>query len=239
MRFADISVDNRSFPGERRPLSRASVSRDTRRKWIDFVKDHVGQSTDLASIGESAALGLAQVAPRDIQLTLVRAYGESPNLMFAAVLASMDASLEKRTLASLTVQVIDAMQSARNDAREGRYSGLTVDVALLATWVASRTGDDGTWQAIADFILDPKVAASQKASAMDSLSQAGMHAKTHCSRLEATTQRLNCVRRPYVWPQRGIRGRPPATCSQARSLLRERGSRRPDIDGEWKRHRPC
>lgn len=190
-----------------RSLAWDAVSRETRRDWIQFVEQHVGESTDLGSVSESAALGLAQRAPKDISRSFVRAYRRSPNLMFAAVLADMDASLDERTLASLTVQLNDALRSARSDAHEGRYSGLTVDVALLATWVASRTGNDATWQAIADFILDPKVAASQKASAMDSLSEAGRQVPRPIARvLEQQLKDTTAYAGPMLGPSEAFEG---------------------------------
>jgi hypothetical protein len=166
-----------------RGLDWTAVSTQTRRDWLDFVATHLTDSSDAGSLAETAAIALVDVAQRNVRRILLSAYRKLPTLGLAALIADADAGIDPGTATQLKSQLVEALQSVRDDAQKGRYSGLTIDIAMLCTWLLKRQSDAKTWSALAEFILDPKVAASQKASAMDSLASPG-------TRIPATITRV-------------------------------------------------
>jgi hypothetical protein len=185
----------------------SAVSRATLRRWIEFLDRYIAASEDVSQVAESAVPGIADVARGTVVRTLKKAYRRAPNLTLAGLLAGVRADLDEQTSDAIADEVVAALASIRNDAHRKAYSGWSVDVALLAHWVAETSGKRRVWNELADFILDPAVAASQKTNVMDALAQrAARIPRAIAGRLRESVQESGAYAGPLFGPFEAFEG---------------------------------
>jgi hypothetical protein len=153
-------------------LDWTAISTEQKREWLEFAAAHLEEDGDLSFVVHAILRELARTEQEEVLSLLTDAFRDHPNVIAGSLLAEFSDPVPTNVRSFLVSEASAQLEQKRSEARSGSYSfGAYLDPALLLCWLILAQPSSKYWSRLERFLLDSRVAGSDKIAVLDVLAR--------------------------------------------------------------------